>query len=129
MSYDYTLLRLKGRVESPATMDAADVAPIGSYDEIKAAASAAFADVAWSDAEKAGLIREGVRWVELRVFHASGLQSVAVRTSLRHDSSDLVERLCDALRLTAFDAQAMRMYQPADPEGVGRHGRGWVPFC
>ena len=125
MSYDYTLLRLRRGVGSTADLDAADVLRIGSADEIDAALADAFPGTQRRGA--AWAVHVANQWLDVALTEHDGRQSLAIRTSLRCDCSDLVAQLCDALELVAFDPQAMRLYQPPQSRTSAGTNR-WVPF-
>jgi hypothetical protein len=123
MSYDYLLMRLARTVTSPAELDDASLAPLGTFEDVKRSLTGVLSAIRWDDAARVGALSVEHRWFEFAVFEPEPeVRCVSVRTSFRQDSTDVVEAICDRLGWIAVDGQAMRIYglsAEAGPPGRG----------
>jgi hypothetical protein len=126
VSYGYLLMKIARRFTSTADLSPGDEVPIGSAADIAEAVSSVFPGVRWDEDSRAGKLDLDHRWFEFFIGDDDPAMSLSVRTSFRHESADVVERLCDAFGWVAFDGQAGKFFAPANVDSPG--DRAWHDF-
>ena len=126
MSYSYLLMKIGRRFETTADLAPEDALPLGEPEDVANGVSSVFPEVRWDETSHEGDLDLEGRWFEFRVLEQRPVISVGVRTSFRHESKDVVERICDALGWAAFDGQTAKVYIPAVAATSGE--AGWRDF-
>ena len=110
MSYDYLIFRPGKNI--PAEMSAIeenDLAPIGTYSDLKASILALYPEIKWNDIEQRGGLVNDVGRFEFNFYEESPVMtSFSIRTSHRQDrnaTQEFIDTLCNKLGLFAFDGQ------------------------
>ena len=110
MSYDYLIFRAGKNI--PAEMSAIeedDLAPIGTYSDLKASILALHPQIEWNDSEQQGGLVNDVGRFEFNFYEESVvMSSFSIRTSHRQNrngTQEFIETLCNKLGLFAFDGQ------------------------
>jgi hypothetical protein len=122
VSYGYLLMKIRRRFSTTGELTSEDAVPVGEPPDIARAISGVFPETQWDDASHAGDLHIEDRWFEFRILEERPVMSVGIRTSFRHESKDVVVRLCDALGLVAFDGQTMTFYAPSSVAASGEAG-------
>lgn len=121
MSYDYLIFR--AAKNAPAEMSAIEednLAPLGSYSDVKSSILALHPQSQWNDAEKLGWLTNDVGRFEFIFYEQSVVMtSFSIRTSYsqnRNATQEFIETLCNALGLFAFDGQELTVFGYLTPE-------------
>ncbi|MDP1682854.1 MAG: hypothetical protein Q8L39_13920 [Burkholderiales bacterium] len=116
MSYDYLFFRLKRPISSHLEIGSDTIMNLGSVDYVKKWITENFPNIVWTNA---GHTVWGVLIlddVHLEIFlgrtEKTTLDSFRVGTSYHEHSLQQIQRIADALQLTAFDMQTCDLFSP-----------------
>ena len=110
MSYDYLIFRAgKNIPPEMSAIEENDLAPIGTYSDLKTSILALYPQIEWNDTEKRGGLINKVGRFEFNFYEESVvMSSFSIRTSHRQNrnaTQEFIEKLCNTLGLFAFDGQ------------------------
>ncbi|MBT9612193.1 MAG: hypothetical protein IV108_02885 [Burkholderiales bacterium] len=116
MSYDYLFFRLKRPISSHIEIGSDTIKDLGSVDYVKKWITENFPNIVWTSSGHTiwgVLILDDVR---LEIFLGGAektiLDSFRVGTSYHEHSLKHIQRIADALKLTAFDMQTCDLFSP-----------------
>ena len=112
MSYDYWFMRARNPIRSSADVDEPNIAPIGTFQEIKRLVHNARPEFKWSDAERYCHITNESEDIRLEIgFAEPGPEflTIVVRAWWRENFQEQLVALATSLGLFAFDPQQGRL--------------------
>jgi len=117
MSYDYMFFRLRKPISSHRDLSEETLGIMGSGDEIKAALSTLFPDMEWSSRTDDGAIWGTLPAMPGRcefLLDKEPSFGFSLLGSYRADYRAMVEKICDAMGVIAFDGQQLELIGSLD---------------